>query len=103
MSGTIYNPIRGLYTKQAFGKSLHKGEDAWLQQPGLTWSPSAEAQGIWTLQVLQHKLCSLVTLAAGCMQGAALAMTFLVFLMGMVVSRLPILPPSMCCQFCKRS
>lgn len=46
MSGTIYNPIRGLYTKQAFGKSLHKGEDAWLQQPGLTWSPDTDSQGI---------------------------------------------------------
>lgn len=45
MSGTIYNPIRGLYTKQAFGKSLHKGEDAWLQQPGLTWSPGTDSQG----------------------------------------------------------
>ena len=46
MSGTTYNPIHGLYTKQAFAKSLHKGEDAWLQQPGLTWSPCADAQGI---------------------------------------------------------
>ncbi|KAL3143652.1 hypothetical protein ABBQ38_002448 [Trebouxia sp. C0009 RCD-2024] len=45
MSGTIYNPIRGLYTKQAFGKFLHKGEDAWLQQPGLTWKPCPDAQG----------------------------------------------------------
>jgi hypothetical protein len=25
-------PIRGPYVKQAFAKSLYKGEDAWLQQ-----------------------------------------------------------------------
>ena len=25
-------PIRGPYIKQAFAKSLYKGEDAWLQQ-----------------------------------------------------------------------
>ena len=45
MSGTIHNPILGLYTKQAFGKSVHKGEDAWLQQPRLTWIPSGQADG----------------------------------------------------------
>ena len=46
MSGTIHNPIHGLYTKQAFGKSLHKGEDAWLQQSGLKWEPHIDKQGI---------------------------------------------------------
>ena len=45
MSDTIHNPILGLYTKQAFGKSVHKGEDAWLQQPRLSWRPSGQVDG----------------------------------------------------------
>ncbi|KAL0045273.1 hypothetical protein WJX82_002436 [Trebouxia sp. C0006] len=46
MSGTIHNPIRGPYTKQAFGKFLHKGEDAWLQQPKLLWKPKSDSKGV---------------------------------------------------------
>ncbi|DBA81256.1 TPA: hypothetical protein ACH3X2_006882 [Trebouxia sp. C0005] len=46
MSGTIHNPIRGPYTKQAFGKFLHKGEDAWLQQPKLSWGSKSNSKGV---------------------------------------------------------
>ncbi|DBA75361.1 hypothetical protein WJX77_001579 [Trebouxia sp. C0004] len=46
MSGTIHNPIRGPYTKQAFGKFLHKGEDAWLQQPKLLWRSKSDSNGV---------------------------------------------------------
>ena len=45
MSGTIHNPLSGLYTKQAFGKSVHKGEDAWLQQGKLSWSAQGSPEG----------------------------------------------------------
>ena len=45
MLDTIHNPILGLYTKQAFGKSVHKAEDAWLQQPRLTWNVSGHPDG----------------------------------------------------------
>lgn len=54
MSGTIHNPIRGLYTKQAFAKSLHKGEDAWLQQPKLSWSYASDSEGLATVFGLQR-------------------------------------------------
>lgn len=104
MSGTIYNPIRGLYTKQAFGKFLHKGEDAWLQQQGLTWNPSPDAQGAITdVQKWYGKPGSAFTLVAGCLQAAALAMTSLAYLMGMVASKLQTSHPSMCCQSFKKS
>jgi len=51
MSGTIYNPIRGPYTKQAFGKFLHKGEDAWLQQPKLLWRSKSDSKGATTVSL----------------------------------------------------
>ncbi len=60
MSGTIHNPIRGLYTKQAFGKSLYKGEDAWLQQPKLSWNPKSDSTGAGTLHLARHP-CATVT------------------------------------------
>ena len=52
MSGTIHNPMRGPYTKQAFGKFLHKGEDAWLQQPKLLWKSKSDSKGAATMNLL---------------------------------------------------
>ena len=34
-TGILAIPIRGPYLKHAFAKSVHKGEDAWLQQRDL--------------------------------------------------------------------
>ena len=106
MSGTIHNPIHGLYIKQAFGKSLYKGEDAWLQQPGLSWKPSSNHQGEPWLFLLFSKALTIATILTNryfFLQIAVSTMTCLVSLTGMVASRLQHLRQSMCCRFSSKS
>ena len=41
-----YDPIQGLHTKTGFHKSILKGEDAWLQKPGVKLSSSPSGNSL---------------------------------------------------------
>lgn len=64
-------PIRGPYVKQAFAKSLYKGEDTWLQQRDV----SVPASGGVSYRSSACKISQCEKVSSSCMQHICVAIS----------------------------